>query len=75
MSYTVCYTIDNKRIVTRLQVENLTPYAAVAYALLESGMVEGEPHTWPPSYEGLVEAARKIGLTDVCFHRTLGKKR
>lgn len=33
MSYTVCYTIDNKRIVTRLQVENLTPYAAVAYAL------------------------------------------
>lgn len=67
MSFTLSYTYRDKRMVTKLTVDNLTPYAAVCYVLLQSGAVnEGAYEGWPKTYD-LVEVARCLELTDIRF--------
>lgn len=72
MSFTLCYTYRSKRVVTKIAVTSLTPYAALCYALLQSGASDN-PHqaSWPDSYEALLEVAQQLGLTDLSFHRSL----
>lgn len=68
MSFMLSYTYRDKRVVTTLAVDTLTPYAAVCYALLQSGAVnEGADEGWPKTYEDLVEVARYLELTDIRF--------
>lgn len=71
MSFRLSYTYRDKRVVTTLGVDTLTPYAAVCYALLQSGAAnEGADESWPKTYEDLVEVARCLELTDIRFHRS-----
>lgn len=72
MSFTLCYTYKDKRVVTKIQVDHLTPYAAVCFALLQSGATnDSSGGGWPKSYEGILEIATQYGLTNLTFHRTL----
>jgi len=46
--FTICYTYREKRVVTRLAVDQLTGHAAVSYALLHSGAAEkADQLKWP----------------------------
>jgi len=73
--FTICYTYREKRVVTRLAVDQLTGHAAVSYALLHSGAAEkADQLKWPRDQQGITEIARGLGLTNVIFHRTLGSK-
>lgn len=72
MSCTLCYTFKNKRVVTKIAVQSLTPHAALCFALLQSGACSESPDEgWPKDYEGLLEVAKQHGLTDIRFHRSL----
>jgi len=76
MAFTVCYSSNTKRIVSNVEVEQLTPYAAVCYVLLQSGAVdEADSIQWPTDYDGILEVARASGITNIQCHRALGKKR
>ena len=73
--FTICYTYQEKRVVTRLAVDHLTGHAAVSYALLHTGAAgKADQLKWPRDQQGITEVARGVGLTNVIFHRTLGSK-
>ncbi len=66
MSFTISYMYRDKQVVTPLAVDHLTPYAAVCYALLQSGSApDSDQHSWPKTYEGILAAAKELGLTDI----------
>lgn len=73
MSFTICYSYKAKRVVTKLAVDHLTPYAAVCYVLLQCGAT-GDSHQnkWPTDYNGIVKTAHDLGITGISFHRSLG---
>ena len=72
MGFTVCYTYKGKRVVTKLAVDHLSPYAGVCYALLQSGAyTEAEQAQWPNSYPEILETAMALDIIDVSIHRTL----
>ncbi|WP_047302460.1 hypothetical protein [Pseudomonas fluorescens] len=72
MSFTLCYTYKDKRVVAKVSVDHLTPYAAVCFALLQSGATnDSSGGSWPETYEGILEIATQYGLTDLSFHRSL----
>lgn len=71
MGFTLSYTYKEKRVVTQLAVDHLPPYAAVCYALLQSGATTEEAQqSWPNTFEGIPEVAKGLGLPDVCFNQT-----
>ena len=71
MSFTLSYTYKDRRVVTQMAVDDLTPYAAVYYALFQSGASTIEPQqNWPNTYEGILDLASKLGLTDIRFNQT-----
>jgi hypothetical protein len=73
--FTICYTYQEKRVVTRLAVDHLTGHAAVSYALLHSGAAgKADQLKWPHDQQGITEIARGLGLTNVIFHRALGSR-
>jgi hypothetical protein len=71
MGFTLSYTYKDKRVVTQLAVDHLSPYAAVYYALFQSGAstVKAQQN-WPNTYEELLEFASALGLTDIRFNQT-----
>ena len=72
MSFTLCYTYKDKRVLTKVRVDHLTPYAAVCFALLQSGATNDSSRGgWPDSYEGILEVAKHYGLTNFSFHHSL----
>ncbi|VVO67187.1 hypothetical protein PS850_01127 [Pseudomonas fluorescens] len=71
MGFTLSYTYKDKRVVTQLAVDHMSPYAAVYYALFHSGASTIKPQqSWPNTYEGILELASEIGLTDIRFNHT-----
>lgn len=72
MSFTICYTCKAKRVVTRLAVEHLTPYAAVCYVLLQSGAAsDADQNKWPTDFAGITQTAHSLGITGISFHQSL----
>ena len=72
MSFELCYTYKEKRVVTKVSVDHLTPYAAICFALLQSGATnDSSRESWPKSYDEIREVALQCGLTDVSFHLSL----
>jgi hypothetical protein len=71
MGFTLSYTHKGKRVVTQLAVDHLSPYAAVYYALFHSGASTIKAQqSWPNTYEGILEFASEIGITDIRFNQT-----
>lgn len=72
MSFTICYTYKAKRVVTKLAVDHLSPYAAVCYVLLQCGAAsDADQNEWPADFEGITETAHNLGITGITFHRSL----
>lgn len=70
--FTICYTFDAQRTVAQVAVDHLTPYAAVCYALLQSGVyAEVGSEELPPDIRDITAVANALGVTDISFHRSL----
>ena len=71
MSFILSYNCNGKCIITKLSIDNMTRYAAVCYALLQSGAAtKAEQTVWPDTYAVIVEVANQLDITNIQFQKT-----
>jgi hypothetical protein len=72
MPFTICYSLQGKRVVIELDANRLSPHDAVYYSLIHSGAdFRSDGSEWTGSYLSIASIAERYGITDVRWHQSV----